>query len=364
MPQYEIRGSIMKKKALCILLVAVLLAGMLCGCRRKREPKDEPVLDATMELIEATPGVRHSESADSLFDYDTYSKWTVTEFEGAYVIWEISEKVRPTGYTIVTGDDNETYTGRNPSTWTLYGSNGKSAPDRDSRKWELIDAVTDDEVLQDRNMVEYHYDILDVSEKYQYYMLVISETKGADVMQISQFALEYNGSNYVFPGSNGNAGGTGRPMTGSVTITDGGEYTIATDSYLTLYFARSPISSYYAYFWEMPEGDTDCLEMDPDGPTCRVDGLKPGTVTLKVTLEQSIQLGFSYDHRTDVYTIKIHVVDEDADPVRYDVTDGPCPRCHGHKKVSCMACYGKGCGGCDEGEVECTTCRGSGKWPK
>lgn len=354
----------MKKRVLCILLAAALLAGLFCGCGKKQEQEDEPVLDATIELVDATPGVRYSECADSLFDYDTYSKWTVTEFEGAYVIWEISEQVRPTGYTIVTGDDNETYTGRNPSTWTLYGCNGKSAPDRDSKKWELLDAVTDDDVLQDRNMVEYHYDILDVSEKYQYYMLVVSETKGADVMQISQFALEYNGCNYLFYGSNGNAGGTGTPMTGSVTITDGGVYTIATDTFLTLYFARTPISSLYAYFWEVTEGDVDCLELEPEGPTCRVTGVKPGSVTLQVTLEQSIQLGYSYDHRTDVYTIELQIVEDSGDSVRYDITNGSCPRCHGSKTVSCMACYGKGCSGCDEGKITCTTCRGSGLWPK
>lgn len=351
----------MKKTALCILLVAALLAGMLFGCGKKQD--DEPVLDATVELVEATAGVRPVEEAGNLFDCNTNTKWTVTEFEGAYAIWEFSEKVRPTGYIIVTGNDNELYNGRNPATWTLYGSNGRSAPDRDSKKWELIDAVTDDEVLQDRNMVEYHFDILAVDEKYQYYMLVISQTKGADVMQISEFALEYNGSAYQFSGSQGSAGGS-NPITGSITITDGGEYTVATDTSLTLYYARTPISSLYAYYWDIIEGDSDCLELDPDGPTCRVTGLKPGTVKLKATLQQSIGLGFSYDHRTDEYTITLHVVDTDEDPTHRDVTNGPCPRCHGSKTVSCMACYGKGCGACDGGKITCTTCHGTGLWPK
>lgn len=361
----------MKKRWIALMLCVCLLTGMLGGCGG--EDQDEPVLDATVAAVSGTAGTRESENYESLFDCDLATKWCVTGFEGAYVIFSFSEPVKPTGYTIATGNDNSSYTGRNPGSWTLYGATGKKAPDRDSRKWELIDSIYSDNLLQDTNYCPYHYDIYDIREKYQHFMLVINKTQGAGVMQISEFALEYNGSDYEFHNSNGSSTGDNDGITdlvGSRTITDGGEYTIGVGEALSLYYARTPISTYYAYFWDIVDGNGNCLTLDRDGPTCQIVGVEPGTVTMKVTLQCTVVYpGVGSDTYDYVYTITINVVDHPTGD-QGDVTDGFCPRCHGSKVVGCMACYGDGelAGGrpcsCDGGNVPCPNCGGSGLWFK
>uniref|UniRef100_UPI0034E97B76 GLUG motif-containing protein n=1 Tax=Ruminococcus flavefaciens TaxID=1265 RepID=UPI0034E97B76 len=129
-------------------------------------------------------------------DTSDYSKWCVTNFSSAYIIFSASEPILVTGYSIVTGNDNKTFTGRNPKSWTLYGCNDASANSeegKDTTSWKVIDAVTDDEQLEDENYTKYVYDKLtgSTSTKYQYFKLEITATQGSDVMQMSEFILTH-----------------------------------------------------------------------------------------------------------------------------------------------------------------------------
>ncbi len=129
-------------------------------------------------------------------DTSDYSKWCVTNFSSAYIIFSASEPILVTGYSIVTGNDNKTFTGRNPKSWTLYGCNdaiANSEEGKDTTSWKVIDAVTDDEQLEDENYTKYVYDKLtgSTSTKYQYFKLEITATQGSDVMQMSEFILTH-----------------------------------------------------------------------------------------------------------------------------------------------------------------------------
>ncbi len=88
------------------------------------------------------------------------------------------------GYTITTGNDNETWGGRNPLSWKLYGNNtGKDDA------WELIDEVSDDKVLKDKNYASYEF-TCKCSTSYQYFKWEISAIHGGGTLQVGEFELK------------------------------------------------------------------------------------------------------------------------------------------------------------------------------
>ena len=115
-----------------------------------------------------------------------FSKWCC-EFSGsAYVIFEASKAGIPVGYTITTGNDNETWGGCNPLSWKLYGNNtGKDDA------WELIDEVSDDKVLKDKNYTSYNFDCK-CSTSYQYFKWEISAIQRGSLLQVGEFELKLN----------------------------------------------------------------------------------------------------------------------------------------------------------------------------
>ena len=106
--------------------------------------------------------------------------------KGAYVIFEASKAGVPMGYTITTGDDNETWGGRNPKSWKLYGNNtGKDDA------WTLIDEVSDDKVLKDENYTSYDFPC-EGPTSYQYFKWEISAIHSGRTLQVGEFELKLN----------------------------------------------------------------------------------------------------------------------------------------------------------------------------
>ena len=148
-------------------------------------------VNATATALEGTKGANSSELYGNLLDGSVYTKWCVTSFSSAYIIWEMSEAVAITGYKISTANDNSTYTGRNPTSWALYGANGSSAPSKDSSSWKLITSVSGNTTLQAVNYTTYTFTLSSRAASYKYYKLVITAVKSGSVMQMSEFTLVY-----------------------------------------------------------------------------------------------------------------------------------------------------------------------------
>ena len=127
------------------------------------------------------------------------TKWCLTfPTDGAYIIFSASERIQLTGYSIVTGNDNADSgnAGRNPKSWKLYGCNDESAG-RSSESWVLIDQKVEDTDLQDVNYQKYDFTLSNpLSEKYQYFKMEITATKGAPVLQMSELILTYSTCNH------------------------------------------------------------------------------------------------------------------------------------------------------------------------
>lgn len=156
----------------------------------------------TFTAKEGTVGFSN-ESFDKLIDgkftSDDFTKWCLSfPSEGAYIIFSASERIQLTGYSIVTGNDNADSgnAGRNPKSWKLYGCNDESAG-RGSESWVLIDEVTNDTKLEDLNYKRFDFTLSNpLSEKYQYFKMEITATKGASVLQMSELILTYSTCNH------------------------------------------------------------------------------------------------------------------------------------------------------------------------
>ena len=143
----------------------------------------------TFSALAGSPeGMSEAENFKKLFDgkktINDFSKWCCKFSDSAYVIFEASKAGVPVGYTITTGNDNEEYNGRNPLSWKLYGNNTGS-----NDAWELIDEVSEDKVLKDKNYTSYDFPCK-CSTSYQYFKWEISAIHGGDILQVGEFELK------------------------------------------------------------------------------------------------------------------------------------------------------------------------------
>ena len=143
----------------------------------------------TLTALKGNPeGMSEAENFKKLFDgkktEGNSSKWCCSFYGRAYVIFEASKAGVPVGYTITTGNDNETWGGRNPKSWKLYGNNTGS-----DDAWELIDEVSEDKVLKDKNYASYEF-TCKCSTSYQYFKWEISAIHSGRTLQVGEFKLK------------------------------------------------------------------------------------------------------------------------------------------------------------------------------
>ena len=143
----------------------------------------------TLTALKGNPeGMSEAENFKKLFDgkktEGNSSKWCCSFYGSAYVIFEASKAGVPVGYTITTGNDNETWGGRNPLSWKLYGNNTGS-----DDAWELIDEVSEDKVLKDKNYASYEF-TCKCSTSYQYFKWEISAIHSGRTLQVGEFKLK------------------------------------------------------------------------------------------------------------------------------------------------------------------------------
>ena len=138
-------------------------------------------------ILEATDGIGNYEDAPNMLDGNTKTKFNVLA-TSAFVIWKAPKKIRVTSYSITTANDTATYTGRNPKTWVLYGSNKKLS--RNDPGWKKIHAVSNDKKLKPVNYKKFTFKLKKAAKAYRYYKLEITANKGADCTQLAEFTLK------------------------------------------------------------------------------------------------------------------------------------------------------------------------------
>jgi len=159
------------------------------GAQISENPLNDSVLSGMNEVSSlvydksatGTMGAKADEAPQTLFDGSTSTKWCVTTSATSHVMWKTKDSVAISAYSLYTGNDTATHTGRNPQCWTLYGS-------ADGESWSVIDAVFNGN-MKTANFTANTYKV-DSPEAYQYYVLVVHNTvDNGTKMQISEIKL-------------------------------------------------------------------------------------------------------------------------------------------------------------------------------
>ena len=98
------------------------------------------------------------EVQENLFDENVYTKYCGPFSMGntLYLYVDAGRQVQLTGYRFTTANDTQKNSGRNPVTWTLWGSNTKSEEPNEA-VWTLIDHRKDDTTLGATNYTPYDF---------------------------------------------------------------------------------------------------------------------------------------------------------------------------------------------------------------
>jgi len=164
---------------------------------KKTKQYERTAANVSFTSDDGSAGFSSGENYDKLFDGNTSTKWCLNGGDGSpvQVMFHASYPIYVTGYKITTANDNAQYGGRNPKSWTLYGSTADSNPGADDPSWEVIASVSNDTKLQDLNFKTYTYTLpAETSKAYQSFKWVVKERKGggSGVIQVSEFCPTYN----------------------------------------------------------------------------------------------------------------------------------------------------------------------------
>ena len=130
-----------------------------------------------------------NQKCDNLFDgiITGGNKWC-TVADQKIVEFRTTNAVQVNGYTLFTGDDNETWgAGRNPKSWVL-----KANLDGGDN-WTTIDAVSNDATMQDVNYTPFDFE-MDVPGTYKYFRFEVSEVHSGSDLQLGELQLFYIGN--------------------------------------------------------------------------------------------------------------------------------------------------------------------------
>lgn len=150
---------------------------------------DVPYKVAYGTVLAGTRSNRTNENIGCMLDGDVQTKYC-TATTSLYVIWKAPDPIAVTGYTITTGNDTSYYTGRNPKSWTLYGSEKKLA--RNSGQWQKLHEVKNDKVLKPVDFTAFSFSIGSAAPACQYFKLEVTENGGDGCIQLSEFRLKGN----------------------------------------------------------------------------------------------------------------------------------------------------------------------------
>ena len=132
------------------------------------------------------------QGCDKLFDgiITGGNKWCSVAEPKKFVEFRTTNAVRVSGYTLFTGDDNETWgAGRNPKSWVLKANLDGSD------NWTTIDSVANDATMQDINYTAYDFE-MDVPGTYRNFRFEVSEVVNGTILQLGELQLFYIGNTF------------------------------------------------------------------------------------------------------------------------------------------------------------------------
>ncbi|MBP3374065.1 MAG: hypothetical protein J6L60_06025 [Bacteroidaceae bacterium] len=149
----------------------------------------------TLTPISGTDGAAASEGFAALIDGKPETKWCVTNFTDAYVVFKSDVAVSPSTYYLITGGDTGKFPERNWKVWRIYGANFASDEEatRESDAWTLIDEKTNgEESLPQANTAPADFTCSEtVNTTYTHFKIevekIISISTDTQTMQMAEF---------------------------------------------------------------------------------------------------------------------------------------------------------------------------------
>ena len=126
-----------------------------------------------------------------LVDGSTDTKWC-TNSSPFYIEFHSSAPFVPTGYIMTTGGDTQSYSGRNPKSWTIKA---KAHAEDD---WTTLVTVENDATMPAKNYEPVSFAISGNTTAYQYFRLDVSATRGDSWFQLSEFQFTGTTNNISF----------------------------------------------------------------------------------------------------------------------------------------------------------------------
>jgi hypothetical protein len=170
--------------------------------------------NSNMTATGGTSGVS-GQNYDKLVDGNSSTKWCVISLGNpTYIEFNSAALITPVSYILTTGEDTQTYSGRNPISWTV------KAKANSSDGWTTLDTQTNNYTLEALNSTSYEFSITN-STAYQYFRFEVQSTGGSEFQLIEfQFKVIPNGSEssddfQIGTGTNTSSSGNGNTVKGS-----------------------------------------------------------------------------------------------------------------------------------------------------
>ena len=170
---FTMNATIMIKDATGKVICYANFEGLKYSTLSYEADADNPGYDALVVTPISGPAAGENEGFEKLFDNKTTTK--LCKSDRTPVVFSLAEAKALGGISLVTANDNQSYTGRIVTGFTLYGGSSADAIDN------VVLAVTE-AGMADVNFTEYYYAIADATA-YQYYKIVFD---GTNTFQFSE----------------------------------------------------------------------------------------------------------------------------------------------------------------------------------
>lgn len=158
------------------LTIAAASNGLLKG-----QFRNTPETKHSGYTVTAGSGGFGGEGHEKLLDGDKGSKWCSNSSPWS-VTFNTASPVQVDGYTLTTGGDTGSESGRNPKNWTLKGKLNESD------EWTTIATVTDDNTMPAANTQDVDF-VVDKPGSYKYFYFEVTANKSGDIMQLAELQL-------------------------------------------------------------------------------------------------------------------------------------------------------------------------------
>ncbi len=158
---------------------------MLWDSMNSLKPKCEAFSITGLEYMSGD-NASSGESANNLFDGNANTKWCTNlniNPSGPTVIFKYGYPVCIESYTLTTANDTATFSGRNWTAWTLYGSDSENGEWAEIHKVEGANLPSANCVESERFVIENN------TASYQYYKLVVNAIVSGNIQQMSELTV-------------------------------------------------------------------------------------------------------------------------------------------------------------------------------